>query len=408
METYNTIEKFTPKYFPQSVNGFELGISEKIKNLLTNPVLTITASTTGITNNVYNLFLNEYQKNIGDFKYQLFQDYGQYFITTQFEFDVSNNDELQEFYQLGDKKNLISVDNLTIKEITPVNKHVITGGTFSGTAVYGNFFSYFLLPNKPEWEAPFVLGELFTFSPTFFWKNSNEADSYLLQIAYDNKFEPCSKTIYSYPIEKNSTNLSTNEMLNLPDGDWSVTKKTTNVVREYSVPILPNKTFWYRIGNVKELINVFGVKQRVVSFSDIQSAATSSSSYEKFIRVEVDSPHTSDTPCDVYPDYLDDVYLSKKYILSGTVSGSIVTGATMQLIFPNGNYITQQTNSIGEYYFDNLDTGIYDLNTYYRGYQQNNQTISLTADTLLSFSLKLLWGNKWDKWGDFANEHPFI
>ena len=190
---------------------------------------------------------------------------------------------------------------------------------------------------------------------------------------------------------------------------WSITQKTTDVIRKMSVSLSPGKTFLYRIGNVKELINLFGVKQRVVTFSDINSATTSYNAFNTYISVESDSPYVDALPKLEYPDYLDyGITTLDSFILSGTVSGSTVTGATIQLIYPNTSYVTQSTDSLGNYLFDSLEAGTYALNTYYRGYQQDSRVISITGDTSLSFRLKLLWSNNVDTWDKMANENYFV
>lgn len=407
----NTLETSAPKSFLETLSGYGFeGVDryDKIKKSLTNPILTITASTTGISTDIYILFLEEYQKNIGNYSYQLFQDYGQYFITTQFEFDREQSSDLYDFCQLDDSKNIIPIDyQKSFQEITPTNQHIITGGTFSGVTVCGNFFTYFLIPNKPEWETPYINGLLSTFSPTFYWSNTNDGDNFLLQIVYSSgDSQSFSGTVYSYPIKKEESNLSSEELLNIPGGDWSIAEKKTNTIRQYSVPLIRNLDFWYRIGNVKEIKNIFGIKQSVITFSDIRSATTSPNSYQTYVAVTVDSPYISTTLPPTYPTTLDDdLSILTQYSLSGIVSGSVVTGATIQLIYPNGNYITQSTDSIGNFMFTNLSSGIYTLNTSYRGYQSDTRMINLTADTTMDIiKLKLTWGNKWDTWGNMANE----
>jgi len=403
----NTIEKFAPKIFPEKIDGYGFETTDKyasIKKLLTNPILTLTATTTGISTSVYNLSADEYQKKKGDFKYQLFLDYGQYFVTTQFVFNRTMDDDLSDFYKLDANDNLVPVEyEKEYTETTPTTNHIITGGTFSGITVYGNYFTYFLIPNKPKWETPYVTGQLTTFSPTFFWSHTDDGDSFLLQVVYESgDSQSFSGTVYSYPIDKESSNLSTNEMLGTPDGDWSITQKTTDVVRKYSVPLLYGKNFWYRIGNVKELINIFGVKQKVVTFSDVASATTTAS-LRNYVYVESDSPHVDEISQLVYPEYLDDSALIE-YTLSGSVSGSVVTGATMQLIYPNGNYETQLTDSVGNYYFTGLEPGIYYLNTFYRGYIEDSISVNISGNTTLGvIKLRLIWGNRWDTFDTMRN-----
>lgn len=408
----NTIEKFAPEKFPETISGYGIETVDKyskIKELLTNPILTITASTSGISTSVYDLFLDGYQKNLGIFKYQLFEDYAQYFITTQFEMVHEQSTRLKDFCNLDESGNIVPVNyEQYITETTPVYSHVITGGTFSGVTVYGNYFTYFLLPNKPKWTSPYVSGQLATFSPTFFWTNANDADSFLFQVVYDSgDCQSFSGVVYSYPVNVEDTKLSTDEMLNRDSEPWAITQKTVDVVREYSIPLLSNKTFWYRVGNVKEMINIFGVKQSVVTFSDIMSAATTGG-YNSYVYVNSDSPHTEEISDWTYPTYLDDT-LQGQYSLSGVVSGSVVTGATIQLVYPNSSYITQPTDSTGNFVFTELEPGTYTLNTSYRGYAQDSRSINITGNTDIGvIQLKLIWGNAWDTWGSKANEiYPF-
>jgi len=399
----NVSELLAPSSFPSELTS-SISQSDKYKamqTMLENPILTITATTSGISTSVYDLFLAEYQKRKGDFAFQLFEDYAQYFITTQFEFERMQGAGLYEFCQLGDDDSIVPISyQQYYKETTPVPAHIITGGTFSGITVYGNYFTYFLIPNKPQWVKPYVTGQLTTFSPNFFWSNSNDADSYLLQVVYDSgDSQSFSGVVYSYPIKKEDTKLSTNELLGSESEDWSITQKTTDIVREYSVPLLNKTQFWYRMGGVKELINIFGVKQSVVTFSDVGTAITTPSVYKSYVYTQSDSPHIADSPMWAYPSYLDDS-LQGQYSLSGVVSGSVVTGATIQLIYPNSSYITQPTDLTGNFVFTELEPGTYTLNTFYRGYKQDSRTISITGDTSVGvIHLKLLWGNMWDTWG---------
>ena len=386
--------------------------TEGLKINLTEPVLTITASTTAVTANIYDLFLGEYQKKVGDFSFQLFEDYGQYFITTQFEFIRTQGTGYTDFYQLADSKRLVPIDYQKEFVDSTVNRfHTITAGTFTGINVTGNFFTYFLIPNKPKWEYPYVADTLSTFTPTFYWSNTDDGDSFLLQVVYSSAdSKSFSATVYSYPINKESTRLSTNELLDdTSSAPWSITQKTTDVVRKYTVPLAPGKQFWYRIGNIKELVNLFGIKQQVATFSDIMSASTILKGNID-TAVKPDSPYVKEVPDWMYPEYLDyNMIKDDKYTLSGSVYGSVVTGATMQLIYQDGSYVTQQTDLVGGYYFSDLLMGTYNLNSFYRGYKEEITTIVLTANTVMSpIKLKLIWGDNYDTWGKMANENYYI
>jgi hypothetical protein len=407
----NTSEKIKPSEFPEDIDGYEFNSSKnllKIQNLLSNPILTITASTSDIETSTYSLFLDEYQKNLGDHSFQLFEDYSQYFISTQFIFSGETDSSLTEFCFLDENKNLVNTEQPYVGSgITEAPSHVITGGTFSGITVIGNHFTYFLIPNKPKWIEPYVSGQLETFSPTFYWANTNDADSFVLQVTYDpdESSTAFTGTVFSYPINLQDTRLSTEEMLGMDEEPWSITQKTTDIIREYSVPLKANKNFWYRIGNIKELINIFGVKQSVVTFSDARSASTLNQQYNSAIYVQPDSPHTTESPSWIYPSYLDDELISGDLSLSGTVSGSVVTGATIQLELPNGNFITKPTDLVGNFVFDDLEAGNYIIHASYRGYENNSKNVNLTGNTDVGIiKLKLIWGNKWDTWGSMADE----
>jgi hypothetical protein len=57
-----------------------------IQQQLIEPIHSITASTTGITTNIYDLEIEQYTKNLGEYKTELFQDRAQYIIDTNFIF----------------------------------------------------------------------------------------------------------------------------------------------------------------------------------------------------------------------------------------------------------------------------------------------------------------------------------
>lgn len=400
-------EKFSPNSFPSDISMYDTTDKlYKIKQLLSNPVLTISASTSAITTNTYNLFLAEDQKQLGGFKFQLFQEKAQYFIKTTFDYLYNSCESYSDFYNLNNGK-LNPVEFQTLQTgHTLSSQHIIQKGKFVGVTVTGNFFTYFLIPNKPDWSSPLVENQLTTFSPTFYWKNAEDGDSFLLQVVYNVADSTTfSGTVYSYPILKSESNLSTDQMLGGNAGDWAITQQTTDVVRQYSVPLSPKKTFWYRMGNVKEITNIFGVKQQVITFSEIKSATTAQQTFKGYILVGSDSPYTHDVADLTYPDYLDyDINDLGQYVLSGTVTGSIITGATMQLVYPNSNFVTLTTDSVGGFLFSDLEAGTYTLNTSYRGYQQDSRILNISGDTSLVFNIELVWGNNYDTWGNLSNE----
>lgn len=381
----------------------------EIVSLLENPVLTMSAATTGITTNYYDLFFDEYYKNLGSHKFQLFTDKAQYFVTTSFSFYRTQGEGFLDFYKKRDNSNVIypSTFQTTFQEETPIRSHTITAGTFSGVSVMGNFFTYFLVPNKPKFVEPYLTGQMTSFSQPAFISDADDGDEYIMQVVYEPIYTAFTGVVYTYHISKEDTVLSEEEILGSESTDWGKTKERVDTVRKLTFPIKPGRQFWYRVGNAKTLTNLFGVKQYVVTFSDIETAITASAPLSNFVQVESDSPYIKEIAGLLTPSYLGSL-TSDIYSLSGVVYGSTVTGATMQLILPNGSYMTQTTDMTGMYNFTELDSGVYTLNTYYRGYQQDSRTVSITGNTSLSFKMKLLWGNDYDTWGKMAGENYFL
>lgn len=383
-----------------------------IETMTTVPILSLSAQTSGITGANYYLTPQQDFKQLGSLSYQLFEDKSQYFIDTRFSFYRTNSRVYRgDYYTIDeDDKPMLSVYSDVVKEVTQNPRTLITGGTFSGLTVIGKFFSYILVPNKPILEEPYVQGQLDTYSPTFYFSSVDDGDSYLLQVAYEYCVSSAfTGTVYSYPITKQESSLSTREMIGGNNsGDWDdIAEETTDLIRRYSIPIKPKKDFWYRLGNVRTLVNIFGVKQSVSSFSDVFSASTSNYSLSGYVQVASDSTCTDIVPDYVTPNYFEDEP-EVTYYLSGTVRGSLVDHALMKLIYPNGSYITQYTSPSGVFQFLGLTQGDYTLNTYYRGYLDDSRTVQIAGNTLLAFKLKLIWGNNADTWGKMYLENYFL
>jgi hypothetical protein len=136
----------------------------------------------------------------------------------------------------------------------------------------------------------------------------------------------------------------------------------------------------------------------VITFSDIKSATTQTEAVKTYVRVQSDSPYTSTIADYTVPESLSTETIPNEYILSGIVSGSTVTGATMQLIFPNAAYITTTTDSVGYFEFSQLEGGSYTLNTSYRGYASDSQILTITGDTSLGIELQIRWDDIYDQW----------
>jgi len=351
----------------------------QIKEKLEEPLLSLTALTSGMTS-VYDLFLPEQYKELGDYTYQLFENKDQFFIDTRIGFIRSAGTQYEDFYKLDENRNLINYGfEDEVREGTRNKPHIISAGTFIETEVVGNYFTYFLIPPEPQIVAPIVSGQLTTFTPIFYYSNAETTNEEVLQIVYDIDDINFTGIVFSYPI------------LNV-EADEEGTKR-------FSAPLKIEEEFRYRIGNVESLINIFDVKQSVTTFSRSYTAITPTIID---VCVESDSPYMIDIP------ECSGITLEDNYILSGQVYGSLVTGATVQLTdIGTGTYITQPTDSNGYFEFTELSPKFYTLRTFYRGYETDSRNINLTENIFIEYKLKLLWDNKWDTWGKMAQENYY-
>jgi len=437
---------------PQKFFGNPLTTKDKqtIQSYFSKPFTTFTASTSAITGNVYDLFLDEYIKNLGEYKSQLFKDRGHYFINTKMIFNVNLDKDYVDYFQLekvvttgvtattvvttattvftGSTGPEASVTALTVVtaitftvseeyvesewddtlSITATNNtyHVVQAGPFAGTKVIGNYFVYFEVPDKPVMEYPIMEGQLSTFTPEFRWSNGDGADSFLVQINYntiDTGFTGSS--VINYPIDKNekNSNVIKNKIKNT-----TAETETEKTIYNFQVPVKSNNSFIWRVGNSVELIDIFNVRRNVVTFSDYYSAISQLEPIKTYVVSESDSPYIESISGFGTPPSLDYESEIAEYTLSGTVSGSTVTGATIQLTYPNSAYTISMTDSAGTYSFSGLQSGTYILTTNYRGYEQDVRFVNIISDTSLGFKLNLIWGNDDDTWGKMAGESYYI
>ena len=373
-----------------------------LQPLLTDPVSIITASTEDITTNIYDFYPEQYIKKEGGLKQELFEDKSQYFIETDFKFEIDKGLKYEDYSTYIDNKLVDSKWNNSVEFTTTSNSHTIQKGDFTGLNVRGNYFTYFTVPEKPEFEYPLVEGNLTTFAPEFFWSNSEKADEYLVQVSYNTGDTSFSGTIFNYPVLKTEAN---KKIAKSKIKDTSKEFESEKTIRFGSISLKGNATpFIYRVGNVKYIVNIFGVRQFVVTFSEYKSAVTQSNPVHTYVKVLSDSPHITTLSSFTTPDSILNESPLAEYSLNGVVSGSIVTGATMQLTFPNSAYITTSTNSVGYFEFNNLEQGNYVLTTTYRGYETNTQNINLTANTTSNIEVQINWDNVYDNWAYKEND----
>jgi hypothetical protein len=342
-----------------------------LQPLLTTPYKVYTGSTSGITTNIYDFYPDQYSKSLGQFKQELFEDKAQYFIETEFSFDIDKGLNYENYYTYVDGVLTEQTWDDTFSFTTSDPVHTIEAGDFTGLEVRGAYFTYFTVPDKPKLEYPYVEGTLTTFAPEFFWSEAEGADEYLIQINYNTGDTAFSGTIFNYPISKTDENRHFAESrIKLPDSEFSSNKTT----RSASIPLKgKSSSFLYRIGNVKYLENIFGVRQFVVTFS------------EKIAEYIVPESILDESPLG-------------EYILSGYVSGSTVTGATIQLTYPNSAFVTTTTDLTGYFEFGELEEGLYTMATSYRGYADDYRSIYLSGDTSLLVEIQIRWDNIYDNW----------
>jgi len=361
------------------------------------PIVTITAETSAITTNIYDLEISQFTKNLGEYKTELFQDRDQYIIDTNFIFEIDVNPSLFD-YQTIDEDGTITggTYDSPVTAVTESSGSTITGGTFQGLEFKGgDYFSFFEVPDKPMLEYPTPEGQIETFTPEIFWTNGEGADEYMVQVNYNTGDTGFTGTVFTYIVPKSD---DYKEVAMSKTKDTTSEFSTDKTIRKYQLSLKTNKCLIYRVGNVKVLKNLFDVKQSVVTFSDNKTICTQVEPIKTFVRTESDSPWTSEIAGLGVPPSLENESPLAEYSLSGVVSGSTVSGATMQLIYPNASFVTTPTDATGYFEFNDLEEGTYTLNTTYRGYAGDSRVVAINADTSLFIEIQIKWDNTYDIW----------
>jgi len=397
-----------------NTNTFKKPTILDIAKQLSEPIFSISASTSGITTNIYDLEIDQFIKNLGQFKTDLFQDRAQYIIDTNFVFNRSVTSGLYDLKILtpltnqltGELNSGFSISNevysSTITSETKTEKQVITNGYYSGVEfVGGEYFCYFEVPDKSVFEYPTAEGLITTFTPEIFWSNGEKADEYLIQASYNTGDTGFTGSVFTYIVPKLDEFKEESDS-KIKDSTSEFSSKKT--IRKYEISLKSNSSVIYRVGNVKFIKNIFGVKQSVVTFSDNKIIITQTEPIRTFVYTESDSPYTPTISGLVTPPSIEDESPLSEYTLSGTVSGSTVTGATMQLIYPNSSFITTITDDVGGFSFNSLEAGTYTLNTTYRGYAMDSRQVVINSDTDLNFDIQVNWDNTYDIWAIKEND----
>jgi hypothetical protein len=367
-----------------------------IQAQLDTPIFSMTAETTGITTSIYDLQIDQFTKNLGQYKTELFKDRDQYIIDTNFIFEINITNGLKD-YQIIDY-DTETVTGATYENpmtaVTESSGATIDKGAFAGLNFKtGDYFSFFEVPDKPTLEYPTPEGQIETFTPEILWTNGEAADEYMVQVNYNTGDTGFTGTVFTYIVPKID---KYKEVATSKTKDTTSEFSTDKTIRKYQLSLKTNKCLLYRVGNVKVLNNLFDVRQSVVTFSDNKTICTQAEPMNTFVKTENDSPWTSEIAGLGAPPSLEAESPLAEYNLSGTVSGSTVSGATMQLIYPNASFVTTPTDAIGYFEFNDLEEGSYTLNTTYRGYAVDSRQIALNANMNISVEIQIQWDNIYD------------
>lgn len=231
----------------------------------------------------YDFFPNQLIKPAGSYSEEVFEDRAQYLFNTRY-----------SFYSSGNSYNsctVLDIDNNIVPFIytsttvldTIGDRSIITQGPWSGLSANGLFFTCFQPASKPIVEFPFPdsgVTRQHSFTPTFNFSNVEDGDRYILQITYnmsDSGFTDGSSvsgyTTYTREKTTNSREEIVDKTSTVAVGTDSTTSKTT---RRMNVPIKPGQPYWFRIGNIKLVKNIFAVEQKTVTYSDVFSSITGS------------------------------------------------------------------------------------------------------------------------------------
>ena len=411
--TRSLSEKKSSQNYIKQKNGFErlenrdlerppvsrVDLMNEIQNQLNEPIFSILVPTKSIAGDIYDLQIEQYIKNLGDLKTELFQDKNQYIVDTNFVFNIERTPNLTDYKILIDNQVVDAEYKSVDTGYTFSDEIEVEEGDFSGLRFKkGEYFSYFLVPDKPVFEYPTPTGQTNTFTPEIFWSNGEGADSYVVQVNYNTGDTSFTGTVFTYVIPKTDEYKQASKA-SITHGNENFSSDKT--IRKFQLSLKSNKCALFRVGNVKEIINIFGVRQSVVTFSDNKQICTQQEPIKTFVYSESDSPYKKEISNLRTPPSLESETPEETYSINGLITEPPNTeGISIQLIFPNSNFITTTTNEHGEFVFEDIPEGSYTLNVTYRGYVSKTRDITITEDKNISVELEMLWDNDFDIWGD--------
>lgn len=367
-------------------NGTGSSVFDDVFSAITVPLVTILEPVSGSSftaSTVHSFDFPGRVKPSGQFAQNLLMDKSQFFVDSRFVFPKPIDQTLGEVQTIsGDSiVTLYVVPSGTTELVTSSGRpHQITGGTLTGVTINGAFFTYFAPPHKPDInvinDAPSVIGTLPTFSPIFSFKNVDDGDYYKLQVDYNTGDTAFSGTTTIFRVLKQ-------------EGD-------PEFIRTFSTPLTPNADFIYRVGNTKEIINLFGIKQNVTTWSEYTQARTANDG--QFI--------LSGT---VYKNIIGGTTLAGATItitvqstisnvdlgVDSTQNPDIFSEVTSPLGGASGSTITVgPTDSSGTYSFGRINGGTYLVTASHPSYPPDQTvSITITQDTTLDFVFGILWGS---------------
>ncbi|HWY33729.1 MAG TPA: hypothetical protein VNX68_03735, partial [Nitrosopumilaceae archaeon] len=322
-------------------------------------------------------------KPIGGYTQDLFMDKSQFFIDSTFLFEMPVNQTIGDVQTLSGNQ-VVQLYNMPYSSTTFVqtsnNQHIITGGTFVGTSISGATFTYFVPPKKADLfvvnNQPAVIGTLNTFAPIFSFNNVEDADYYKIQVSYDVN-------------DAAFTGATTIIKFSSQPGN-------AEYVRTVAAALTPNAKFLYRVGNTKEIINLFTVKQNVTTWSESFSAETSNDgTFELSGHTYLNRVGTPLSGVSVTITVL--TTISSVDLGSDTLTDPSVTSeVTSPLGAGVGTSITVLSDANGFYDFSKINGGLYNIvfaTSTPLIYPTQTFNIIISNTTNLDVIFSIVWGN---------------
>ncbi len=284
---------------------------ERVAESIRTPIVTYSAVTSAVTSAfTLSVLPDQFIKPEDRYTEEIFEDRAQYFMNMRFLFSTSGDTGTTIInsgatsgltattltYSVLDENGLIVSRPYTADTFVLSNDRqaFITTGSWSGMSVNGLFFTCFQPPSKPILHFPFVassITETGTFTPTFNFSNVEDGDSFVLEVTYDMTDTGFTNTstfsgVTQYFREKTENSLEQTIDTSTAQDVVGSQRSTSIKTRRINAPIRSNSVFLYRIGNVKSIMNIFDVEQRIINYSSFATGATGS---RETLRVYVDS-----------------------------------------------------------------------------------------------------------------------